>query len=268
MRRFYLLFICCLTACSITHQNEAGADVEPMQFTPRLYPLECLSQELYLQTFKIDETKPMSYDNIKILIHHRQDGHSVVPSFEENADDYEQTRQLFHQAAESEAYSVDLKQKQEKVYSAKTEAPFKQRWHEDNLLDGGIASIPIVISDKQLFGIPSGDNLLECFQVCELYEKSHYQFWYSDFSLKWSNESEYVDIPLSEFYSAGTLLLPSCYFRFKDVPKEQYDKFELTIIVPITGESSLKYLPDYGLYQDQDYKVVSSISGSITIELR
>lgn len=264
MKRFVIAFFlgivtgCFILGCQKKEESNSSADLEPASGTPDLYFLEGLSSRLFLAPYKITQDKPMTMDNFKLLIaaaYPDDDYPDVVP-------DIDSYPALGIGTDQEKEYFAYLRKISDMLIRAKETAPISYHMWQEPVFLGGVVSSPTITADKALFGHPAGDNLLDYFQACETRKEMHYQFWYPDYTLKGFNPSVTVDMPMSEIYSPGTMLLPSCYFRFKEIPTEKYDSITLTIEIPIQGESSIWFLPDV---DPSAAKVDAILSGSITI---
>ena len=260
-KSFSLLFgciACCLTlGCQKgSESSSSSADLEPASGTPDLFPIECLSSQLTLYPYILDKGKPMTLGNVKFLVAPKYGSGeaSVFPDYMEYADQFV----LYEDDIRSYLSKIE-----DQVKQAKETAPISYHLRQEEMYLGGIVSPPSITADKVLFGHPAGDDLIDFFQVCETGGETHYQFWYPDYTLKGFNPSVTVDVPLSEIYSPGTMLLPSCYFRFKEIPTEKYDSITLTLEIPIQGESSIRFLPDV---DPSEAMVKATLSGSVTID--
>ena len=259
----FALVLSIFNGCSkVIDESESVGEIFNWWSTPYLYGTENLGIHPDFKLYQINKNKPIDYDNIGFVL-----GALFVTMADEplistipKTFDFD----TWKSEIDSELYQSYYYERKKDLDKARDSAPFAhvRGFRETSVFDGGITSSPAVYADKTLFGLTAGENLIDYFEVYRLL--THYLFCYPEYTLKCSFANLDVEMPLSELYSPGTMLLPACNFRFREIPSEKYESLTLTIDIPVTAESVFKFLRNY----DPDLVLIDTvISGSVTIEM-
>lgn len=104
------------------------------------------------------------------------------------------------------------------------------------VVDAGICGNARIFADEELFGIPAGEALNECFCLSMPADMNCILFTYPDYQVIHSGLECAQTIPFNEAFSDGMALCMSYRIQCVVQPKEHYENLALTIEIPIKSE--------------------------------